>query len=180
MENHWVSIHAWNNFLNHLLKIGEVQRFWMVYREMISYEYYENDAEEGIVPNVVGFNMLINGACSAEDLDLAVKLLKKMGAMSGGIVTYGTMIDGYCKAGEMESAAKVYTDMVKVDKSPNLDLAPDFITYTTLVTNLSNKRSSEEVVKLHDHLVLQGVIPDSQTYEAIVSPVIKETAREFE
>ncbi|KAL0286212.1 UNVERIFIED_CONTAM: hypothetical protein Sangu_2744600 [Sesamum angustifolium] len=56
----------------------------------------------------------------------------------------------------------------------NKDLAPDFVTYTTLVTNLSNKRSSEEVVKLHDHLVLQGVIPDSQTYEAIVSPVTKE------
>ncbi|KAL0398769.1 UNVERIFIED_CONTAM: ATP synthase gamma chain, chloroplastic [Sesamum radiatum] len=245
MENHWVSIHAWNNFLNHLLKIGEVQRFWMVYREMISYEMLKR----GIVPNVVGFNMLINGACSAEDLDLAVKLLKKMGAMSGGIVspnavtynclingyckkgkleiakrilakmiemdvkpnirtyatlidgysrngyleeafrlcnnmvenglipntvvTYGTMIDGYCKAGEMESAAKVYTDMVKVDKSPNLVIFNSrwtwlrILTYTTLVTNLSNKRSSEEVVKLHDHLVLQGVIPDSQTYEAI-------------
>ena len=42
MDGCWVTIHAWNNFLGHLLKLNEIDRFWKVYKEMISYGYSEN------------------------------------------------------------------------------------------------------------------------------------------
>ncbi|KAM2845931.1 hypothetical protein COP1_028316 [Malus domestica] len=51
---------------------------------------------------------------------------------------------------------------------------PDFITYTTLITNLSKNCSPEEVIALHDYMVIEGVIPDRQTYKDIVCPYLPE------
>lgn len=30
----WVTIHAWNNFLDHLLELNDIDRFWKLYKEM--------------------------------------------------------------------------------------------------------------------------------------------------
>ena len=111
IEGCWVTIHAWNNFLSHLIKVNEIQRFWMVYKKMISYGYMENVnsfnlvvhalckdcklqeamsvfyriLKSGIWPNVVTFNMMVNGACKMGDMDLALMLVRKMEIMSAGL-----------------------------------------------------------------------------------------------
>ncbi|GJZ04884.1 pentatricopeptide repeat-containing protein, partial [Tanacetum coccineum] len=107
-----VSVHAWNNYLNRVLKSNEVSCFWQKYDEMISYGYVENVytlnlviyalckemrlyeaisvfyrmLKSGIYPNVVTFNMIIDGACKMGDVSLGLKLFRKMGMMSMGFV----------------------------------------------------------------------------------------------
>lgn len=33
-QGFWVTIHAWNNFLNHHLELDDIDRFWKLYKEM--------------------------------------------------------------------------------------------------------------------------------------------------
>lgn len=100
MKEYLISIHHWNNFLNHLLKLNKCRRFWEMYKEMHSIGYVENlytcnlvihalckecKLRESITvfyrmlktrisPTVVTFNMLINGSCKMEDMDLLSSL----------------------------------------------------------------------------------------------------------
>lgn len=66
-----VLIHALNNFLSHLLKTGNVGRFWAMYREMVSCGLYEN---------VKSFNLLLHALCKesqlAEGLSVFYKMIK--------------------------------------------------------------------------------------------------------
>ncbi|XVF27872.1 hypothetical protein REPUB_Repub14bG0146700 [Reevesia pubescens] len=97
-EGHFITIHAWNNFLSHLLKLNEIGIFWNMYKEMISYRYIQNVntfnlvvyalckecklleaistfyrmLKSGIWPNVVTFNMIIDGACRLGDIGIGV------------------------------------------------------------------------------------------------------------
>lgn len=53
-------------------------------------------------------------------------------------------------------------------------VVPDSVTYGTLITSFSKNRGREEVVELHDYMVLNGVRPHEQIYKSIVSPLLKE------
>ena len=58
-------------------------------------------------------------------------------------------------------------------------VAPDFIMYTTLVTHTAKNCSTEEVIELHDYMMVKGVIPDSQTYNSVVSPLLTGSAEMY-
>ncbi|KAA8520070.1 hypothetical protein F0562_014326 [Nyssa sinensis] len=193
MEGFGVSIHAWNNFLNHLLNFGEVGRFWMVYKEMVSLGYFENlhafnlviyafckecklleaisqfyrMSKGGIIANVVTFNMLIDGACKMGDIDLALKILRKMRVMTGDFVTpnsvtYNCLINGYCKLGRLSIAEEVQNEMVKIGIEPNLR------TYATLIDGYSRNGSLEEAFRLCDDMVGRGLVPNTVVYNSII------------
>ncbi|KAI3789565.1 hypothetical protein L2E82_02365 [Cichorium intybus] len=143
-----VSIHAWNNFLNHLIKSNELNSFWKKYAEMISYGYTENIytynlviyalckeirlheaisvfyrmLKGGIYPNVVTFNMIINGACKVSNIELGLKLFRKMGVMSMGYInpnsiTFNCLINGYCKLG-LKMKLKLSSSKEETDTFP--------------------------------------------------------------
>ncbi|KAF8407457.1 hypothetical protein HHK36_006590 [Tetracentron sinense] len=152
LEGCWVTIHAWNNFLNHLLKLNQGDKFWKMYREVISNGYSDNVntfnlviyalckecklreamsvfyrmLKRGVLPNVVPFKMLIDGACKMGNISFALELVKKMGVMSESklvtdemkrgsffvdVITYNTLINGYCISGNIDEAFALCLEM---------------------------------------------------------------------
>ncbi|KAI3741035.1 hypothetical protein L1987_58700 [Smallanthus sonchifolius] len=188
-----VSIHAWNNFLNSLLRSNEITHFWGKYKEMIAYGYLENVytmnlvihalckemllyeaisvfyrmLKGGMYPNVVTFNMIINGACKMGDVGLGLKLFRKMGMLSMGLVmpnsvTFNCLINGYCKLGDMETTESLRDEMKKMGIEPNLR------TYGTLVDGYLRKGCTNEAFRLCSHMVDYGFIPNNVIYNSII------------
>ncbi|XP_057512861.1 pentatricopeptide repeat-containing protein At1g11710, mitochondrial-like [Actinidia eriantha] len=191
-----------------------------------------------ITANVVAFNKLIDGACKMGNIDLALKLVKKLAVMSGDCVapnsvTYNCLINGYCKlerlaiaevvkkayiekakllvdaldndglldaithntllngfciSGKIDEALDLISKMRKNENLVNMvtyniminflcnygfsqqarevmkmmtskGVAPDFITYMTLVIHTAKNCIMEEVIELHDYMVVKGGIP---------------------
>jgi len=194
MEGVWVTIHAWNNFLGHLLKLNEIDRFWM-----LSYGYIENVNTFNLVvhalckecrlleaisvfyrmlkneiwPNIVTFNMIIDGACKMGDLELSLKLVRKMGVMSGGCVqpnsvTYNCVINGFCKIGSVALAEEFRNEMTKVGIESNER------TYATLMDGYARGGSLDEAFKLCNEMVERGLIPNSVVYNTVIHWLYKE------
>ncbi|KAM1251825.1 hypothetical protein ACFX2J_039904 [Malus domestica] len=166
LDGYWVSIHAWNNFLNHVIKLNEIDRFWKMYKEMLSNGYVENVntfnlvmyalckecklleamseyyrmLKSGIWPSVVTFNMIIDGASRMGDMELALKVLRKMGVMSEDCVTptsvtYNCIINGFCKIGGLPVAEDIRAEMTEAGVESNLR------TYATLVDGYARQGS---------------------------------------
>ncbi|KAJ7967694.1 ATP synthase gamma chain like [Quillaja saponaria] len=166
-EGFWVTIHACNNFLNHLLKLNEIGRFWNLYEDMVSYGYMENVNTfnlGGNYPNVVSFNMVVDGGCKSSDLDLAVKLIKKMRIISkhfsgakqllGSMytrglipdtVTYGTLIDGYCKQGNTGSAVQIYEGMSEEHQEAVVNGRPFSETLVEVLYSINEHLQTEDI-----------------------------------
>ncbi|KAJ4703908.1 Pentatricopeptide repeat [Melia azedarach] len=145
--NGLVSIHAWNNFLSHLLKLNEIVRFWKVYKEVVSCGYVEN---------ANSFNLLIY-ALSCQ----------KMGVMSGdnvlpNSVTYNCIINGFCKIGRVAVAEEILNDMIKAGVDCNVR------TYATLIDGYARGGSSEESLRLCDDMVERGLVPNTVVYNSII------------
>ncbi|KAI3680528.1 hypothetical protein L6452_35300 [Arctium lappa] len=188
-----VSVHAWNNYLNRVLKSDSVSGFFEKYEEMVSYGYVENvytfnlvvyalckesrlrDAigvfyrmlKGGVFPNVVSFNMMIDGACKMGDLDLGLKLFRKMGVMSFGFVrpnsvTFNCIVNGYCKLGDMETAEVVRGEMTKTGIEPNVRM------YATLVDGYLRKGCLEEAMGLCSRMVDKDLVPNIVVYNSII------------
>ncbi|XP_047954890.1 pentatricopeptide repeat-containing protein At1g11710, mitochondrial isoform X2 [Salvia hispanica] len=197
-----VSIHAWNNFLGHLLKIGDVAGFWEMYRKMVSYEYYESVntynlliyalckeghlsealsvfyrmIKAGVLPNVVGFNMLIDGASRADDLDVAQKVIENIGKMSRGcvsanVVTYNSLVNGYCKQvidgysrkGCLEEGYRLCDRMVENS------MIPDAVVYTSLIHWLWMEGDISGVSLLLSNMMENRVDPDEVTHSMMIN-----------
>lgn len=193
LEGFWVTIHAWNNFLNQLLKLEETDKFWNMYKEMVACGYSENVNTFNLIiyalckecklleaihivylmlkieiwPNVVTFNMIIDKASKMGDMDLALKLARNTGVISGGsvlpnIVTYNCIINGFCKIRRLESAKNVLGAMIKLGVDFNVR------TYATLIDGYSRKGSLDVAFRLCDEMVEMGLIPDTVVYNSII------------
>ncbi|VFQ96834.1 unnamed protein product [Cuscuta campestris] len=92
-HGYMVSIHAMNNFLDHLSKLDDNRRFWTMYKDMVSCGYIEN---------VYTYNVVIHALCNEN------------------LITYGTMINGFCRVGKFETAVEVYDELINTKKNPNL------------------------------------------------------------
>ncbi|KAJ4917010.1 Pentatricopeptide repeat protein [Raphanus sativus] len=111
----------------------------------------------------------------AGDVEEAARVLSEMqkqqeeGEELVSLVTYNIMFNHLCKFGCYEKAKEVLKSMVE------RGVVPDSITYGTLITSFSkNNRGGEEVVELHDYMVLNGVRPHEQIYKSLVSPLLKD------
>ncbi|CAN6697427.1 unnamed protein product [Malus baccata var. baccata] len=193
LDGYWVSIHAWNNFLNHVIKLNDIDRFWKMYKEMLSYGYVENVntfnlviyalckecklleamsayyrmLKSGVWPSVVTFNMIIDGACRMGDMELALKVLRKMGVMSEDCVTpnsvtYNCIINGFCKIGGLSVAEEICAEMTEVGVPVNLR------TYATLVDGYAKRGSLEVALRLCDEMVERGLTPNPVVYNSII------------
>ncbi|XP_061345531.1 pentatricopeptide repeat-containing protein At1g11710, mitochondrial [Gastrolobium bilobum] len=189
----WVTVHAWNNFLNHLLELNEIDRFWKLYKGMGSFGYVENVNTYNLViyalckecrlveaisvfyrmlkgeifPNIVSFNMIIDGACKIGNLDLALKLIKKMTSMTGNYVwpnsvTYNCIINGFCKKGRLLLAEEMLHEMVKAGFEPSVR------TYATLIDGYARWGSLEEALRLCDEMLERGLFPNTVVYNSIL------------
>lgn len=120
-----------------------------------------------IFSNVVSFNMIIDGACKIGDLDLVLKLMKKMNLMTGNSVwpnsvTNNCIVNGLCKKGRLVLAEAMLRGMVKVGFNPNVRI------YATLIDGYARWGSLEEALRLCDEMVERGLVPNTVVYNSIL------------
>ncbi|KAK6925240.1 Pentatricopeptide repeat [Dillenia turbinata] len=198
-EGCWVSIHAWNNLLNHLIKLDGVDRFWKVYREMVACGYVENVntfnllifalckeanllqatsvlyrmLKRRLMPNVVSFNMLVDGACREGNLNLAFKLVRKMGFMSGNCVK-PNVITYNCLINGLCKMGGASVAKEVLDEMVRAGVKPNVRTYATLVDGHSREGSIDVALKMCDEMVEKGLMPNTVVYNSIIHWLYKE------
>ncbi|ESQ29591.1 hypothetical protein EUTSA_v10024126mg [Eutrema salsugineum] len=120
--------------------------------------------------DAVTYNTLLNESLKNGNVEESLNILSKMqkpgGANFVSLVTYNILINHLCKFGSYEKAKKVLKIMVQ------RRVIPDHVTYGTLITSFSKQRDQEEVIELHDYIVLNGVTPHEQIYVSIVRPLL--------
>ncbi|KAL0926716.1 hypothetical protein M5K25_002960 [Dendrobium thyrsiflorum] len=152
---------TYNTILNGLCKEDSIEVASFVMDEMI---------RAGLYVDVIAYNTLMNAYCRKEYFDKAFSLylqMRRHGIMETE-ATYNVLINFLCKSGFFQLAKD---DLLK--EMLDRGILPDQITYTILMTLFSRHCSSNEVIELHDFLVLRGVIPDENTYNCIVSPLLE-------
>ncbi|MED6210959.1 hypothetical protein PIB30_069083 [Stylosanthes scabra] len=188
-----ITIHAWNNFLNHLLQLNEIHRFWNLYRGMGSFGYMENVntlnlviyalckefqlmeaisvlyrmMKGGIFPNVVSFNIIIDLACKIGYLDLSLKLFKKMTIMSGDFV-WPNSITYNCIINGFCKNGKLLLAEEMLHKMVKEGIKPSVRTYATLIDGYARWGSLEEALRLCDIMVERGLLPNNVVYNSIL------------
>lgn len=193
VEGFWVTVHAWNNFLNQLLKLDKTDKFWNMYKEMVASGYSENVYTYNLIiyafckecklleaisvvylmlkieiwPNVVSFNMIIDKASKTGDLDLALKLARNTVVISGGSVLSNIVTYNCIINGFCKIGLFKSAESVL---SEMIKLGVDFnvITYGTLIEGHARKGSLDGAFRLCDEMVEMGLIPDNVVYNSII------------
>ncbi|PWA94556.1 pentatricopeptide repeat (PPR) superfamily protein [Artemisia annua] len=187
-----VSVHAWNNYLNRVLKSGEVSCFWQRYEEMISYGYVENVytlnlviyalckemrlyeaisvfyrmLKSGIYPNVVTFNMIIDGACKMGDVSLGLKLFRNMGIMSMGFVMPNSVTFNCLVNGYCKLGDMKTAESLRDEMTVGVEV--NVRTYATLVDGYLRKGCTKEAFKLCSDMVDRGLVPNIVVYNSLI------------
>nr|QQL93817.1 pentatricopeptide repeat protein [Lycium chinense] len=196
MEGYFVSVHAWNNFLNHVVKADDdaCRRFWFFYKEMVvSYGYSENVytfnliiyalckernlleaisvyykmLKGGIIPNVVSLNMLVDGACRIGEMDVALKIVRNIWIMSGGRVI-PNIVTYNCLVNGYCKLGDVEIGEKLLDEMIETGLEPNVRTYATLVDGYSRNGMMDEAFRICDAMVEKGLMPNSVVYNTVI------------
>ncbi|KAG6486545.1 hypothetical protein ZIOFF_055122 [Zingiber officinale] len=162
----WVSIHACNNLLNHLISNRDAGvTFWKMYKEMIALGYVEN---------VNTFNLLIYALCRECKISEAFGVLCRMinGGISLNVVTFNMLIDGCCRNGEFDLAYNLFKKMKFVSKNA---VEPNIVTFNCLINALCKAGKSE----LGEHLVKRdiakkGLLSNMRTYATLIDGYARE------
>mmetsp|Transcript_22132 Transcript_22132/g.89637 ORF Transcript_22132/g.89637 Transcript_22132/m.89637 type:complete len:695 (-) Transcript_22132:524-2608(-) len=122
---------TYNTLLTLQSKQGEYETLWWTYEKMI---------ENGIVPTLHTYTILITAASRQANMELAEKLflrmtLQKEQPLSPNIVTFNALLSGYAKLGDEEAAEKVADRMLRAR------VGPDHITLTSLMLMYLEKRN---------------------------------------
>ena len=70
---------------------------------------------EGVRPNVVAYNTLLNGLCCSGNVAEAVDVCGRMEKdcfCRLNVTTYSTLVHGFVKAGDLQGASEVWNKMV--------------------------------------------------------------------
>ncbi|XLS79330.1 hypothetical protein HN51_063555 [Arachis hypogaea] len=196
----FIAIHAWNNFLNHLLQLNEIDRFWNLYRGMGSFGYMENVNTFNLViyalckecrlveaisvlykmmkgeifPSVVSFNIIIDAACKISNLEEMLRKMVKIG-IEPSVRTYATLIDGYARWGSLEEALRLCIEEASLLLADMIDkhICPDHYSYAILTKGLCRKGYLTEALKLHSQILEHNLIQDSFFHNILLNHICK-------
>ncbi|KAH0986186.1 hypothetical protein GBA52_013363 [Prunus armeniaca] len=89
-------------------------------------------ADSGVTPDIITYNILINGFCKAGNINGAFKLFKDMQlkGLSPDSITYGTLIDGLQRVDREEDAFVVFDQMVKHGCMPSSAVYKSLMTWS--------------------------------------------------
>ncbi|KAJ8466893.1 hypothetical protein OPV22_029445 [Ensete ventricosum] len=176
----WVSLHAYNNLLSHLLMSSQDGgvAFWEMYKEMLAlgngcmqeaFRYYNQCREEKLVKDVVPYNSLINHLCKQGRVYEVKQLLGRMfvSCLAPDVVTYSTLIDRFFKDGKIDDALKVYDEMIEVGQRPNL------ITYNSIIHGFCEVECVDMARLAIEELRSSGMLLDVITYNTVVNGYLR-------
>ncbi|XP_074286115.1 uncharacterized protein LOC141611471 isoform X3 [Silene latifolia] len=110
--------------------------------------------DQGVKPDVVTYNLLLDGLLKDAQIDTAISLAKRLGP---DVTTYTTMIKGLCRQGLLGDATKLLKEMADNGCPPNER------TYNTILQGFL--KASDIATALDHHRVMrrQGFAADAHT-----------------
>ncbi|CAN1134352.1 Pentatricopeptide repeat-containing protein At2g38420, mitochondrial [Linum perenne] len=120
---------------------------------------------DGIKPDIVCYNLVLKGAISIQDFELADKVFDEL--LLYGLVpdirTYNIYIDGLCKQGKTGDGMKM------VESIQQLGCKPDVTTYNTLMAGVSKAGDLSGARELVKEMGKKGIRRNPQTYGIMIS-----------
>ncbi|KAH7684806.1 TPR-like protein [Dioscorea alata] len=142
--------HSLQKLVEDLCESGLVLKAYKLLRDII---------DSGVVPDVVTYNILINGFCKEGDLNGALNLFKRL-QLEGHMpddVTYSTLIDGLLKVRRKEDSSLIYQHMLRNGYATSLSICA-----THMRTMCREKRVSQAVNFWLDHLLQDSALSDEK------------------
>lgn len=121
-------------------------------------------SKEGISPDPVTFNVMINGFCRAGEVERAkmiIDFMKKNGC-SPNVYNYSALMNGFCKEGTTLEAKQIFDEV----KETGLKL--DTVGYTTLMNCFCRNGQIDEAMELLGEMKASGCRADALTYNVIL------------
>nr|UPT49626.1 pentatricopeptide repeat protein AaPPR988 [Agave angustifolia] len=156
--------------------------------------------QHGCCPDVVTYNMLLDGLCRAGKVETAWNFLSWMRSRGGEIAPNVVLICGYCGCGDVDKAVELLDEIVEMGLKPNkmtyntlvkglcearrMDLVkevlerdtgfkPDTCTFNTLMAAHCSSGSVNDAVKVFDRMLQLNVKTDSACYSTLICGLCK-------
>eukprot|EP00980_Cylindrotheca_fusiformis_P006992 scaffold1469_cov119-Cylindrotheca_fusiformis.AAC.36 len=138
--------------------------------------------DQGIPPNTISYNSVINSYTKSRQMDRAENLLKEMheASMHGdselrpSVQTYTLVLSGWSKAKSPvagERGERILGMMKSLANSGELDSAPDIVAYNAVLDCWCKSRSDDAVNRawsLFESMSREGVEPDAYSYNILI------------
>ncbi|VYS67234.1 unnamed protein product [Arabidopsis thaliana] len=121
-------------------------------------------SKEGISPDPVTFNVMINGFCRAGEVERAKKILDfmKKNGCNPNVYNYSALMNGFCKVGKIQEAKQTFDEVKKTG------LKLDTVGYTTLMNCFCRNGETDEAMKLLGEMKASRCRADTLTYNVIL------------
>lgn len=139
-------------------------------RPQMGERFFREMVDRGIEPNVIAYNVLLNGICRRSSLHpedrfertvrAAEKLLDEMRerGIQPDVTSYSVVLHVYSRAHKPELCLEKLKDM------KSMGICPTVATYTSVVKCLSSCGRLEDAIELVSEMERNGVTPSAATY----------------
>ncbi|KAF9903712.1 hypothetical protein BX616_001558 [Lobosporangium transversale] len=139
-------------------------------RAMIVYE----DMKKYHQPKIATLNRMLDILVRHEDVNWAIQFFQEDVERFGrtlNIYSYNIMIRALAADGQILAAKKIYDDL----RTGGLGSQPDISTYSTLMSHYSKNGMQEEMDKVLDEMLQDGVKPNMHIFNLIVKRFVKKS-----
>ncbi|KAJ4910676.1 Pentatricopeptide repeat-containing protein [Raphanus sativus] len=153
---------TYSTLMECLFKHSRCKEAMELFEDMIS--------KEGISPDPVIFNVMINGFCRAGEVErgkMVIEFMKKNGC-NPNVYNYSALMNGFCKEGKIQEAREVFEEV----KETGLKL--DTVGYTTLMNCFSRSGQIDEAMELLGEMKASRCRADALTYNVILRGLCSE------
>ena len=129
---------------------------------------YKEIRRRKIEPDVITFNVVVNGLCKAGKLNKAGDVIEDMKAwgFSLNMVTYNTLIDEYCKMGRVGKMYKV--ESILKDMVAN-QVCSNEVTYNILIDGFCKDENVSTARKVFEEMQRQCLRANMITYNSLIN-----------
>merc|ERR1719388_441997 len=117
--------------------------------------------------------MVIRGFTQRKEAQRALTLYQEMktNGIKVSVVVFNTLIDACCRVSDMEGAAKIFSDMVAAQSTP------DLITYSTLIKGYCLCGDMDQGMQLFMLMRKKGIQPDAVVFNSLLDGCAKRQMR---
>ncbi|PNX71504.1 pentatricopeptide repeat-containing protein, partial [Trifolium pratense] len=124
---------------------------------------------KNISPNVVTFNILIDGLSKEGEVRKAKNVLAIMikQGVKPDVVTYNSLMDGYFLVKEVNKATYVFNTFAQTE------VKPDVVSYNVMINGLYKNKMVDEAMDLFKEMHLKNIAPNTRTYNSLIDGLCK-------